>query len=273
MKQDKPQLLLKHYLKKLKLPTMLRDYEAVAASCAKDNCDYVSFLLYLVEREALDREKRSAERRVKNARFPVIKTLDTFDFTAQPSIKQKLIRELMVGQYVDRQENVLIVGNSGTGKTHLASALGFAGCMQGCKVRFFTAKALVTQLMEMAEQRQLERTLKQLERQDLLILDKLGYVPFSRTAAELLFEVVSRAYERLSLIVTTNLPFESWVEIFGCERLTGALLDRLTHRVHIVEANGPSYRLRQSKRRLQKQDPKNDEDDSPDSETTGSGDA
>jgi DNA replication protein DnaC len=140
-------------------------------------------------------------------------------------------------------------------------------------VRFFTAKALVTQLMEMAEQRQLERTLKQLERQDILILDELGYVPFSRTAAELLFEVISRAYERLSLIVTTNLPFESWVEIFGCERLTGALLDRLTHRVHIVEANGPSYRLRQSKRRLQKQDPKNDEDDSPDSETTGSGDA
>ena len=262
MKQDKPQLLLKHYLKSLKLPTMLRDYEAVAAACAKDNCDYTGFLLRLVEREALDREKRSAERRLKNARFPVIKTLDTFDFKAQPSIKQKLIRELMVGQYVERRENVLLVGNSGTGKTHLASALGFAGCMQGRKVRFFTAKALVTQLMEMAEQRQLERTLKQLERQDILILDELGYVPFSRTAAELLFEVVSRAYERLSLIVTTNLPFESWVEIFGCERLTGALLDRLTHRVHIIEANGPSYRLRQSKRRLKKSDPNNKEKDS-----------
>ena len=267
--ENKPQLLLKHYLKKLKLPTMLRDYEAVAASCAKDNCDYVSFLLHLVEREALDREKRSAERRVKNARFPVIKTLDTFDFKAQPSIRQKLIRELMVGQYVDRQENVLIVGNSGTGKTHLASALGFAGCMQGRKVRFFTAKALVTQLMEMAEQRQLERTLKQLERQDILILDELGYVPFSRTAAELLFEVVSRAYERLSLIVTTNLPFESWVEIFGCERLTGALLDRLTHRVHIIEANGPSYRLRQSKRRLQSPDSDSDGNSQTDPEESG----
>ena len=143
--------------------------------------------------------------------------------------------------------------------------------MQGRKVRFFTAKTLVTQLMEMAEQRQLERTLKQLERQDVLILDELGYVPFSRTAAELLFEVISWAYERLSVIVTTNLPFESWVEIFGCERLTGALLDRLTHRVHIIEANGPSYRLRQSKQRLQNRDPKNDKDDSPDSEKTGSG--
>jgi len=268
MTANRPQLLLKHYLKKLKLPTMLREYEAVAATCAKDNSDYVSFLLRLVEREALDREKRSAERRVKNARFPIIKTLDTFDFKAQPSIKQKLVRELMVGEYADRRENVLLVGNSGTGKTHLASALGFAGCMQGRKVRFFTVKALVTQLIEMAEQRHLERTLKQLERQDILILDELGYVPFSRTGAELIFEVISRAYERLSLIVTTNLPFESWVEIFGCERLTGALLDRLTHRVHIIEANGPSYRLRQSKQRLGKRDAKTD-DDSPEPEQTG----
>jgi len=124
--------------------------------------------------------------------------------------------------------------------------------MQGRKVRFFTVKGLVTHLTEMTEQRQLERTLRHLERQDLLILDELGYVPFSRTGAELLFEVVSRAYERLSLIVTTNLPFESWTEVFGCERLTGALLDRLTHRVHIIEANGPSYGLRESKRRLQR---------------------
>lgn len=272
MTERKPQVLLKHYLKKLKLPTLLRDYEAVAAACAKDNCDYITFLLRLIEREALDREKRSAERRVKNARFPVIKTLDTFDFQAQPSIPQKRVQELMVGQYVDRRENVLFVGNSGTGKTHLASALGFAGCMQGRRVRFFTAKALVTQLLEMAEQRQLERTLKQLERQDILILDELGYVPFSRTAAELLFEVISRAYERLSLIVTTNLPFESWVEIFGCERLTGALLDRLTHRVHIIEANGPSYRLRQSKRRLQKGEIKSDGNDSPEPGKTPAGD-
>jgi DNA replication protein DnaC len=147
-------------------------------------------------------------------------------------------------------ENVLLVGNRGTGKTHLASALGFAGGTQGRRVRFFTVKALVTPLREMTEQRQLERTLRQLERQDILILDELGYVPFSKTGAELLFEVVSRAYERRSLIVTTNLPFESWTEVFGSERLTGALLDRLTHRVHILEANGPSYRLRESKTRL-----------------------
>jgi DNA replication protein DnaC len=263
MSERKSELLLRHYLKKLKLPTVLREYAPVAASCSKENCDYVTYLWRLVEREALDREKRAAERRVKNAHFPIIKTLDTFDFNAQPSLKEKLIRELMVGEYLERCENILIVGNSGTGKTHLASALGFAACMQGRKVRFFTVKALVTHLVEMSEQRQLERTLRQLERQDLLVLDELGYVPFTKTGAELLFEVISRAYERLSVVVTTNLPFESWVEIFGSERLTGALLDRLTHRVHILEANGPSYRLKESKRRLQKRPPKGTKMDEP----------
>lgn len=251
MTQNKSHLLLAHYLKQLKLPTILREYAAVVTACTQDRCDYVSFLLRLVERETLDREQRAAERRIKNARFPLLKTLDTFDFTAQPSISEKLVRELMGGEYVERHENVLLVGNSGTGKTHLASALGWAGCMQGRHVRFFTVKALVTHLVEMTEQRQLERTLRQLERQDVLILDELGYVPFSKTGAELLFEVISRAYERRSLIVTTNLPFESWTEVFGSERLTGALLDRLTHRVHILEANGPSYRLRESQHRLQ----------------------
>jgi DNA replication protein DnaC len=250
MTQNKSHLLLAHYLKQLKLPTILREYAAVVTACTQDRCDYADFLLRLVEREALDREQRAAERRVKAARFPLLKTLDTFDFTAQPSIPEKLVRELMGGEYMERHENVLLVGNSGTGKTHLASALGFAGCMQGRHVRFFTVKALVTHLVEMTEQRQLERTLRQLERQDILILDELGYVPFSKTGAELLFEVISRAYERLSLIVTTNLPFESWTDVFGSERLTGALLDRLTHRVHILEANGPSYRLRESQHRL-----------------------
>ena len=136
----------------------------------------------------------------------------------------------------------------------MASALAFAACAQGCRVRFFTIGGLVRMLLEAREERQLERMLKQLQRQDLLLLDELGYVPFSKPGAELLFEVVSRAYERTSLIVTTNLPFENWPEVCGSERLTGAMLDRLTHRVHILEANGESYRLRQSKRRLKRQD-------------------
>jgi len=246
----KSELLLKHYLKKLKLPTILREYKSIADNCAKDNVGYSEFLLRLFERESLDREKRAAERRIKNAKFPVIKTLDTFDFSLQSSVNQKLIRELMGGEYIDKKENILLAGSSGTGKSHLASALGFAGCSQGRKVKFFTVRELVTHLIEMTEQRQLEKTLKQIERLDVIILDELGYVPFTKTGSELLFDIISRAYERQSLIITTNLAFECWVEVFGCERLTGALLDRLTHRIHIIEANGPSYRLRQSKKRL-----------------------
>ena len=245
----KPTVLLEHHLKQLKLPTMLRDYVSVAATCMKERCDYSTYLLRLSERELIDRERRAAERRVKAAKFPVIKTLDTFDFTAQPSINEALVRELISGDYMDRHENVLLVGNSGTGKTHLASALAFSACAQGRRVRFFTVSAMITQLLEAREQRQLQRMLQQLECHDLLVLDELGYVPCSKAGAELLFEVISRAYERTSLIVTTNLPFENWTEVCGSERLTGAILDRLTHRVHILEANGQSYRLRESRRR------------------------
>ena len=246
-------LLLEHHLKALKLPTFLRDYQAVAAVCAQERGDYPAFLLRLAERELLDRERRAAERRIRDARFPVIKTMESFDFAAQPSINAALVRELTAhGEYLLKKENVLLVGNPGTGKTHLATALGFAACGQGKKVRFATATALVTELLEARESRALARLQKQLERLDLLILDELGYVPFSKTGAELLFDVVSRAYERTSLIVTSNLPFENWTEVLGSDRLTGAMLDRLTHRVHILEANGESYRLKDAKKRLKR---------------------
>ncbi len=230
MKEEKNQLLLHHHLKKLKLPTILREWPAVAAACSRDRLDYAAFLLHLVERELIEREQRAAQRRIKNARFPVLKTLESFAFEAQPSINEALIRELMRGEYVDQRENVLLLGNAGTGKTHLVTAL-------------------VTHMLEQRDNHDLQRFMKQLERLDLLILDELGYVPFSKTGSELLFDVVSRAYERTSLIVTTNLPFENWIEVLGSERLTGALLDRLTHRVHILEANGQSYRLRDARRR------------------------
>jgi DNA replication protein DnaC len=248
MTQATSTVLLDHHLKRLKLPTMLREYARVAAACTQERADYATYLLRLVEREVIEREHRAAERRIKAAGFPVLKTLDTFDFAAQPSINEALVRELMRGEYVAARENILLVGNSGTGKTHLACALAFAACAQGRRVRFFTVTALVTRLLEQREERGLERLHRQLERLDLIVLDELGYVPFSKAGAELLFEVVSRAYERTSLIVTTNLPFEQWTEVLGGERLTGALLDRLTHRVQIVEANGESYRLRESKR-------------------------
>jgi DNA replication protein DnaC len=252
MANKRPAVLLEHYLKQLKLPTMLRDYRSTAQAAAKDGDDHIAYLLRLAERECIEREQRAAERRIRAAKFPVLKTLDTFDFSAQPTINKTLVLELMRGEYLDRHENVLLIGNPGTGKTHIATALGHAACAEGKRVRFHTTTQLVTQLLEAREERQLQRLLARLEKHHLLVLDELGYVPFTKAGAELLFDVISRAYERQSLLITTNLPFEHWTEVFGNERLTGALLDRLTHRVHILEANGPSYRLTAAKKRTRR---------------------
>lgn len=251
--ERKSTVLLEHHLKQLKLPTMLKEYSQQAERCGRQRSDYKSYLLRLCEKELADRQRRAMDRRIKAAKFRMLKTIDSFDFTAQKSVNEPLVRQLLRCEYINKKENVLFIGNSGTGKTHLATALGFAGCCEGYKVRFFCCSSLITQLLEARDQSQLQKLLRQLEKQDLLILDELGYVPFTKAGSELLFEVVSRAYERQSLIVTTNLPFESWPEVCGCERLTGAMLDRLTHRVHIIEANGPSYRLKQSHKRLAKE--------------------
>jgi DNA replication protein DnaC len=208
--ETKSAVLLKHHLKALRLPTIHGECEKVAARCAKDNVDHLGFLLQLCELELLDREKRSAARRLKDAQFPNMKTLDDFDFAAQPSLNRVLIAELMRGGYLERRECVILLGNPGTGKTHVATALGIAACAQGRKVRFWKVMELITTLMEAREERQLLRTKKQLARLDLLILDELGYVPTSKLGAELLFDVISTAYERSSVVVTTNLPFEEW---------------------------------------------------------------
>lgn len=249
MASKRPTVLLNHYLKQLRLPTILREYQTTAHACAKENKDHISYLLQLVERETFEREQRAAERRIKSAKFPIIKTLDTFDFAAQPGINKTLVRDLMRGEYLEQHENILFLGNPGTGKTHLATALGHAACAQGKRVKFMTVTGLITQLLEAREERKLDRLLGRLEKLHLLILDEFGYVPFSKAGAELLFEVISRAYERQSIIMTTNLPFEQWTEILVNERLTGALLDRITHRVHIIEANGQSFRLKDAKKR------------------------
>jgi len=245
-------LLLEEHLKALRLPSFLREYDKLARECAAESADYPRYLLRLSELELLERERRATERRIKAAKFPIVKTLDTFEFRALPKLNKKLVLELARCEFIDRRENVLALGNSGTGKSHLALALGMAACQGGYRVRFTTAAALVHELLEARDERRLLRFQKQLAKQDLLIVDELGYVPLSKTGAELLFEVFSQRYEQSSTLVTSNLPFNEWTEILGSERMTGALLDRLTHHVHILEMNGDSFRLKQSKRARQK---------------------
>ena len=263
---EKPQLLLKHHLKQLKLPTFLAEYERQAQDCARSGIDHVRYLLRLAELELIERERRMVERRIRAARFPAVKSLDSFDFIAIPSLNKMLVTELARGEYILRRENIIALGNSGTGKTHVALALGLAACQRGFSVGFTTAAGLVHQLMEARDEKRLLRLQTQLAAHKLLIIDELGYVPLSPTGAELLFEVFSQRYESGSVLVTSNLPFEEWTSIFGSERLTGALLDRLTHHVHILELNGDSYRLKQSKSRRRKT-PATADDEAPAAET------
>ena len=246
---DTPQLLLSHHLKALKLPTFLREYDKLARQCAAEGVDHVRYLVRLSELELIERERRMIERRIKQAKFPAVKSLDSFDFKAIPSLNKLMVLELARCEYVERRENVIALGNSGTGKTLIALGLGLAACQKGLTVGFITTAALVHELMEARDEKRLLRFQKQLAKYKLLIIDELGFVPLSKTGAELLFEVFSQRYERGSTLLTSNLPFDEWTEVFGSERLTGALLDRLTHHVHILEMNGESYRLNQSRKR------------------------
>jgi DNA replication protein DnaC len=250
---DTPQLLLEHHLKQLRLPTFLREYDKVARQCAVEQADYPGYLLRMAELELLERERRAIERRIRQAHFPVVKTMDSFDFFAIPSLNKTMVLELARCEFLTRRENVLLLGNSGTGKTHIALALGLAACQRGHRVRFTTAAALVSELIEARDERKLLRFQKQIAAYELLVVDELGFVPLSKTGAELLFEMLSQRYERGSTMVTSNLPFAEWTEVLGSERLTGALLDRLTHHVHILEMNGDSYRLKQSRRKREPQ--------------------
>jgi DNA replication protein DnaC len=258
--QGTPQLLLAHHLKQLRLPTVLREYDKVARECARDGVDHPRYLLRLLELELIDRERRLVERRIRQARFPATKSLDSFVFTAIPSLNKMLVLELARCEYILRRENIIALGNSGTGKTHIALSLGLAACQKGFSVTFITAAQLVHQLMEARDEKRLLRLQRELQAPKLLIVDELGYVPLSSTGAELLFEVFSQRHERSSTIVTSNLPFEEWTSVLGSERLTGALLDRLTHHVHILSMNGDSYRLAQStaRRRLSSKAAKDD---------------
>ena len=245
---EAPKILLAHHLKTLKLPTFLREYEKLARQCSAEGLDHVQFLARLVELELIDRERRMVERRIKAAKFPAVKSLDSFDFKAIPKLNKMQVLELARCEWIERRENVIALGPSGTGKTHVALGLGLAACQKGMSVSFTTAAALVNELMEARDERRLLRVQKQMAAVKLII-DELGFVPLSKTGAELLFEMISQRYERGATLITSNLPFDEWTETFGTERLTGALLDRLTHHVNILEMNGESYRLAQSRTR------------------------
>ena len=247
--EDAPEILLRHHLKKLKLPTVLREHEKIARQCAAEGLDHVRYLARLIELELLDREARMIDRRIKAAKFPALKTLESFDFDAIPSLNRNLVLELARGEFVARRENIIALGPSGTGKTHVAIGIGLAACQRGIKTRFATAAAIVHEMIEAQDEKRLLRFQRQLAGVELLIIDELGFVPLSKSGAELLFELISQRYERGATIITSNLPFDEWTSTFGDERLTGALLDRLTHHVHILEMNGQSYRLSQSRAR------------------------
>ena len=249
---EAPQILLDHRLKSLRLPTVLREYGKLARQAAAEGLDHVQFLARLIELEMIDRERRMIERRIKAAKFPAVKSLDSFDFKAIPALNKMQVLELARCEWVERRENVIALGPSGTGKTHIALGLGLSACQKGLSVGFVTAAALVHELMEARDERRLLRLQKQMVGYKLLIIDELGFVPLSKTGAELLFELISQRYERGATLITSNLPFDEWTETFGPERLTGALLDRLTHHVNILEMNGESYRLGQSKARQDK---------------------
>lgn len=224
---------------------MLAEHARLSREAADSNQSYDDYLLKLTELEVVQRGANAIAARIRNAGFPVIKDLETFDFTLTPNLNKQKVLELSRGEWIDQHYNLALIGNSGTGKTHLTVALSQAACRSGQRVKFYTGQALVNQLEEAQKSYRLERMLSMLEKIELLIVDELGYISFSRSGAELLFQVFADRYERGSILITSNLPFGEWGSIFQGERMTAALLDR-SHRCHIFEMNGESYRFRES---------------------------
>lgn len=233
-------------LKGLRLTHMAKELEGALRQARESGIDYAEFLVNLTEHELRIRSDNRLKRRIREAKFPLIKTMEGFNYESAPELDKRLIRQLCTGQYVKEQKNVIFIGKSGTGKTHMATALGVEACRHDIRTRFVTACGLVNELIEARQDRDLQKILKRYSRYGLLILDELGYVPFSKEGAELLFQVLAERHERGSVIITSNLGFGDWTQVFGDANLTAALLDRLTHKAHIIECTWESYRLKEA---------------------------
>lgn len=240
------QALLNQNLKTLKLSTMLKKLEGNIRQAKQTKLDYDEFLLNLAEEEVQVRLENGRKRRQQEAKFPILKPLELFDFEAAPGLDTRLIKELSTGEFIKKAENVIFLGKSGTGKTHLATSLGMEACRYGFRTRFTTGCGLVNELTEARDQQMLGRIIKRYANYGLIILDELGYVPFSKEGAELLFQILTERNEKKSVIITTNLGFGDWTQIFGDPNLTAALLDRVTHKAHIINCNWDSYRLKET---------------------------
>lgn len=250
-------IALVSHLKTLRLPSVLRVFEKTAADALKESLGHEEYLLKVCSVEVEDRDAKAFQRRLRLAKLPSKKTLAQFEFPRLPDLDPLLVHRLAGCEFVTRAENVLLVGSSGTGKTHLAISIAVEACRKRLSVRFFTVSQLVEALIEARSERSLGRLRATLKKVDLLVLDELGFVPLPASGAELLFDVVSDRYEKGSIVLTTNLPFEEWISVLASEPLTHAMLDRLTHHVHILQMNGRSYRLAESLKRnvtLQKEE-------------------
>jgi DNA replication protein DnaC len=231
-------------LKALKLSAMIAELERCLRQARESSEDYAEFLLNLTEIEVATRMENGRKRRLRDAKFPLLKPLETFQFEATPDLDTRLIKELAGGRYIKEARNVIFLGRSGTGKTHLATALGMEACRQGVRTRFMTGCGLANELIEARDEKRLILVIKRYAGYGLLIIDELGYVPFSKEGAELLFQALAERHERKSIIITTNLGFADWTQIFGDPTLTAALLDRITHKAHVVNCTWQSYRLK-----------------------------
>jgi DNA replication protein DnaC len=230
----------------LRLPTIAAQCQRLAKDAVQQQQPYLTYLAELLSAEVDERERHTIERRIKEARLPRIKALEDFDFSAASLVSAPQIRELAEGGYINRAEPIIFIGDSGTGKTHLATGLCLAACRQKKRVRFITAAGLVNELVEAQHHNQLGRALQRWTRYDLIAIDEMGYVPFAQVGAELMFQVISERAERATLVITTNLPFSEWTQVFPNVRLCKALLDRITDRATIIETGSDSYRFKRT---------------------------